>query len=186
MTAAGQLGPVARLLPTTTATTLRKTKHEHIVLDGPFAETKEQLLGFYVVAPGEREARLEAVMAMVYLVFNEGYSTSTGSHTEAGRERAGLRDEAIRLSRLLVKLFPEPEVMGLAALPADGARSRERIAPLVRPRDLPREHACRGQPHPAPARPTRGRSSARGGILNHLGAGPSARSPQRRRSRRSA
>lgn len=44
----GRLGPVARLLPTTTATTLRKGK-EAVVLDGPFAETKEQLLGFYVV-----------------------------------------------------------------------------------------------------------------------------------------
>jgi len=46
---AGRLGPVARLLPTTAATTLRKTKGEPLVLDGPFAETKEQLLGFYVV-----------------------------------------------------------------------------------------------------------------------------------------
>ena len=43
-----RLGPVARLLPTTAATTLRKGK-ETVVLDGPFAETKEQLLGFYVV-----------------------------------------------------------------------------------------------------------------------------------------
>jgi hypothetical protein len=44
----GRLGPVARLLPTTTATTVRKAR-EPLVLDGPFAETKEQLLGFYVV-----------------------------------------------------------------------------------------------------------------------------------------
>ena len=43
-----RLGPVARLMPTTTATTIRKGK-EPIVMDGPFAETKEQLLGFYVV-----------------------------------------------------------------------------------------------------------------------------------------
>jgi hypothetical protein len=47
--AAGKLGPVARLLPTTAATTLRKDSPEPLVLDGPFAETKEQLLGFYVV-----------------------------------------------------------------------------------------------------------------------------------------
>ncbi|MDI7860794.1 YciI family protein [Rhizobiaceae bacterium n13] len=46
---AGKLGPVARLMPTTSATTLRKTKDEPIVIDGPFAETKEQFLGFYVV-----------------------------------------------------------------------------------------------------------------------------------------
>ncbi len=44
----GRLGPVARLMPTTTATTLRKGK-DSVVLDGPFAETKEQLLGFFIV-----------------------------------------------------------------------------------------------------------------------------------------
>jgi hypothetical protein len=44
----GRLGPVARLLPTTAATTLRKGREE-LVIDGPFAETKEQLLGFYVI-----------------------------------------------------------------------------------------------------------------------------------------
>ena len=46
---AGRLGPVARLLPTTAATTLRKVKGEPVVLDGPFAETKEQFLGFYTI-----------------------------------------------------------------------------------------------------------------------------------------
>ncbi|PBB38389.1 hypothetical protein CK218_01585 [Mesorhizobium sp. WSM3879] len=46
---AGRLGPVARLLPTTAATTLRKVKGESVVLDGPFAETKEQFLGFYTL-----------------------------------------------------------------------------------------------------------------------------------------
>ncbi|KPL52646.1 YciI family protein [Prosthecomicrobium hirschii] len=45
----GRLGPVVRLLPTTSATTLRKDSDPPLVLDGPFAETKEQLLGFYVV-----------------------------------------------------------------------------------------------------------------------------------------
>ena len=44
----GRLGPVARLMPTTAATTVRKAR-EPVVLDGPFAETKEQLLGFYIV-----------------------------------------------------------------------------------------------------------------------------------------
>src|SRR5688572_8738446 len=44
-----KLGPVARLMPTTTATTVRSKGSEQIVLDGPFAETKEQLLGFYVI-----------------------------------------------------------------------------------------------------------------------------------------
>jgi len=46
---AGKLGPSLRLLPTTSATTLRKTQEPPLVIDGPFAETKEQLLGFYVI-----------------------------------------------------------------------------------------------------------------------------------------
>ena len=66
-------------------------------------------------APGleEREQRLSTVAAMVYLVFNEGYSAG-------GKElltRGSLCGEAIRLARLLLRLFPgEPEVMGLTAL----------------------------------------------------------------------
>lgn len=68
---------------------------------------------FETPGPGEREERLSAVTAMVYLVFNEGYSSSTG---EVAATRAGLCDEAIRLARLLVRMFPTPEVMGLTAL----------------------------------------------------------------------
>ncbi len=49
MKAKGKLGPVARLLPTTSATTLRKNSGEPLIIDGPFAETKEQFLGFYTV-----------------------------------------------------------------------------------------------------------------------------------------
>ena len=45
----GKLGPTVRLLPTTAATTLRKDTDPPLVIDGPFAETKEQLLGFYIV-----------------------------------------------------------------------------------------------------------------------------------------
>ncbi len=61
----------------------------------------------------ERAERLAAVMAMVYLLFNEGYSASGGE----APLRSGLCDEAIRLGRLLLRLFPaEPEVMGLNAL----------------------------------------------------------------------
>jgi hypothetical protein len=48
LAAAGKLGPVVRLMPTTTATTVR-AGDQPVVLDGPFAETKEQFLGFYVV-----------------------------------------------------------------------------------------------------------------------------------------
>jgi hypothetical protein len=54
----GRLGPVARLLPTTAATTLRKGQ-QSLVIDGPFAETKEQLLGFYVVDCETLEAAIE-------------------------------------------------------------------------------------------------------------------------------
>ena len=45
----GKLGPAVRLLPTAHATTLRKDRETPLVIDGPFAETKEQLLGFYVI-----------------------------------------------------------------------------------------------------------------------------------------
>jgi hypothetical protein len=55
----GRLGPVARLLPTTAATTLRKDRDPPLVIDGPFAETKEQLLGFYVIDCASLEHALE-------------------------------------------------------------------------------------------------------------------------------
>jgi RNA polymerase sigma-70 factor (ECF subfamily) len=60
-----------------------------------------------------RGDRLAAVAAMIYLLFNEGYSASGGT----AHMRVGLCEEAIRLARLLLRLFPsEPEVMGLMAL----------------------------------------------------------------------
>jgi hypothetical protein len=52
----GRLGPSLRLLPTTTATTLRG---QGMVIDGPFAETKEQLLGFYVIDVENLDAALD-------------------------------------------------------------------------------------------------------------------------------
>ena len=61
----------------------------------------------------ERSKRLGSVAAMIYLVFNEGYSATSGADVV----RASLCDEAIRLARLLLRLFPsEPEIMGLLAL----------------------------------------------------------------------
>ncbi|WP_265517118.1 RNA polymerase sigma factor [Nitratireductor luteus] len=63
--------------------------------------------------PAERAERLGAVAAMIYLVFNEGYSASGGE----AHIKTQLCDEAIRLARLLLRLFPtEPEIMGLLAL----------------------------------------------------------------------
>ena len=55
----GKLGTVARLLPTTTATTLRKDREPALVVDGPFAETKEQLLGFYIADCKDLDEALE-------------------------------------------------------------------------------------------------------------------------------
>lgn len=56
---AGKLGPVARLMPTTAATTLRKDRDPPLVIDGPFAETKEQLLGFYILDCNSLEEALD-------------------------------------------------------------------------------------------------------------------------------
>jgi hypothetical protein len=59
-----KLGPVARLMPTTAATTLRAGA-EPLVIDGPFAETKEQLLGFYVVDCATLEEAIEATRLLL-------------------------------------------------------------------------------------------------------------------------
>ncbi len=70
-------------------------------------------VAFEAPGPIERAERLGAVAAMVYLVFNEGYSAIGGD----APLRAPLCEEAIRLARLLQRLFPaEPEIMGLTAL----------------------------------------------------------------------
>jgi hypothetical protein len=57
LAAQGRIGPVARLLPTTAATTIRKGD-KPVILDGPFAETKEQLLGFYIVDADDLDGAL--------------------------------------------------------------------------------------------------------------------------------
>jgi len=62
---AGKLGPVARLMPTTAATTVRKTAGEPIVLDGLFAETKEQFLGFYVLEADSLDEVVEIVRKLI-------------------------------------------------------------------------------------------------------------------------
>ena len=63
LAAEGRLGPVARLMPTTAAVTVRSSG-EPLVIDGPFAETKEQLLGFYIVDCATLEAAIEAARQM--------------------------------------------------------------------------------------------------------------------------
>jgi RNA polymerase sigma-70 factor, ECF subfamily len=78
------------------------------------AKTKirETPIRYEVPAPQELPQRLDAVLQVVYLVFNEGYSASAGAEVT----RAELTGEAIRLGRLLAELQPEPEVLGLLAL----------------------------------------------------------------------
>jgi RNA polymerase sigma-70 factor, ECF subfamily len=76
------------------------------------AKIREARLPYQVPSPAELAERLGAVLQVVYLVFNEGYSASSG----ATLTRADLSGEAIRLGRLLMELLPEPEVMGLLAL----------------------------------------------------------------------
>src|SRR6185312_943893 len=74
---------------------------------------QESAVAFETPGPVERAERLTTVAAMIYLLFNEGYSASGGE----AHVRVSLCEEAIRLSRLLLRLFPsEPEVMGLTAL----------------------------------------------------------------------
>jgi RNA polymerase sigma-70 factor, ECF subfamily len=78
------------------------------------AKTKIRDAGIPYQVPSRAELpeRLDSVLRVIYLVFNEGYSASSG----AALTRHDLSGEAIRLGRLLVELLPEPEVMGLRAM----------------------------------------------------------------------
>jgi RNA polymerase sigma-70 factor (ECF subfamily) len=78
------------------------------------AKTKirDAKIPYQVPSPNELPDRLHSVLRVIYLVFNEGYSASSG----ASLTRHDLSGEAIRLARLLVELLPEPEAMGLLAL----------------------------------------------------------------------
>jgi RNA polymerase sigma-70 factor (ECF subfamily) len=76
------------------------------------SKIKSAKIPYQVPARRDLPDRLDTVLHVVYLVFNEGYSASSGSSVT----RADLSGEAIRLGRLLVELLPEPEVAGLLAL----------------------------------------------------------------------
>jgi RNA polymerase sigma-70 factor (ECF subfamily) len=76
------------------------------------AKIRDAHIPYQVPSPAELPERLETVLQVIYLVFNEGYSASSGESLT----RADLSGEAIRLSRLLVELLPEPEAIGLLAL----------------------------------------------------------------------
>ena len=62
----GKLGTVARLMPTTTAVTLKREAGENMVLDGPFAETKEHLVGFYLIECDSLAAAIEAAQNLSF------------------------------------------------------------------------------------------------------------------------
>lgn len=76
------------------------------------AKIRDARIPYEVPSPSDLPGRLDTVLHVIYLVFNEGYSASFG----ASLTRADLSGEAIRLGRLLLQLLPEPEVMGLLAL----------------------------------------------------------------------
>ena len=77
------------------------------------ATIKSSQAGFAMPSPAERAQRLGAVLHVLYLIFNEGYASSSGAHLQ----RTDLSNEAIRLTRVLHELLPDdPEVAGLLAL----------------------------------------------------------------------
>lgn len=76
------------------------------------ARIREERIPYEIPGREDLPDRLDAVLRVVYLVFNEGYSASFG----ASLTRQALSEEAIRLGRLILELLPEPEVMGLLAL----------------------------------------------------------------------
>src|SRR6058998_2004431 len=90
------------LQPTQTATTVR-------VRNGKIRDAR---IPYELPARNDLTERLDAVLKVIYLVFNEGYSASAGDSLT----RPDLSSEAIRLGRLLVELLPEPESIGLLAL----------------------------------------------------------------------
>jgi RNA polymerase sigma-70 factor (ECF subfamily) len=76
------------------------------------AKIRDARIPYQVPEPDELPERLDSVLRVVYLVFNEGYSASSGP----ALTRVDLSGEAIRLGRLLIELLPEPEAIGLLAL----------------------------------------------------------------------
>ncbi len=76
------------------------------------AKIRDTPIRYEVPSPQELPERLGAVLQVIYLVFNEGYSAAAGAEVT----RAELTGEAIRLGRLLSELLPEPEVIGLLSL----------------------------------------------------------------------
>src|SRR5574341_1533022 len=76
------------------------------------AKIRDEHIPYAVPSRADLPERLDSVLQVIYLVFNEGYSASSGESLT----RADLSGEALRLGRLLVELLPEPEAIGLLAL----------------------------------------------------------------------
>ncbi|MCA9438330.1 MAG: RNA polymerase sigma factor [Candidatus Omnitrophica bacterium] len=76
------------------------------------AKIRDAKIPYEIPSNADLPDRLDSVLSVIYLVFNEGYSASSGDSLT----RADLSGEAIRLARLLLELLPDPEVMGLLAL----------------------------------------------------------------------
>ncbi len=136
------------------------------------AKIRDAGIPYQVPSAAELPERLDAVLQVVYLLFNEGYSATAGTSVT----RADLSAEAIRLGRLLVLLQPEPESQGLLALMLlHDSRRHARTSAVRRshpargpgPRHLgPRAHrrrhcACRACPRLAPLRPLHAASGDR-------------------------
>jgi RNA polymerase sigma-70 factor, ECF subfamily len=106
---------------------------------------RDARIPYEVPSQAELPDRLDSVLRVIYLVFNEGYSASSG----ASLTRHDLAEEAIRLGRLLLELLPEPEVQGLLALMLlHESRRAARTSPtgdLIRLEDQDRSLWNRGQ-----------------------------------------
>ena len=90
------------------------------------AKIRDAGIPYQVPAPSELSERIDAVLRVIYLVFNEGYTASSG----VSLTQPDLSNEAIRLGRLLFTLLPEPEVAGLLALMLlNESRGAARTAP---------------------------------------------------------
>ena len=121
------------------------------------AKIRDAKIPYRVPSEADLPARLKTVLAVLYLIFNEGYAASGGENLV----REDLCDEAIRLARLLAELMPdEPEALGLLALlllidarraARTGARRRARATQRPGPHPLERGPARRGPGDRAPA-----------------------------------
>lgn len=96
---------IARAFLTTSATMAQR------IVRGK-AKIRDAGIPYVIPSRTDLPERLDAVLAVVYLVFNEGYSATSGE----ALTRTELSSEAIRLGRLMLELHPDPEVMGLLAL----------------------------------------------------------------------